>query len=154
MRRFVIALMACAFLASACGPAPPEVIIPAGLTSKRTADEVARMMLFEITNNERTLGRRLAAPRIIRIQLMRPGEMYPQRHLDGSNPDGVAMGPTTQPGWMVEAIGTFVGRGDPPTTWGFHGFHIWEDDGSEGLGFFPCGGDPRRVGTMKEGDCP
>jgi hypothetical protein len=154
VQRLVVTLMACVLVVAACAAPAPEVIAPPGVTSKRTADEVARMMLSEISTSERTLGRRLAEPRIIRIQLLRPGEMYPQRRLDGSNPGQGAMGPSTQPGWMVEAIGTFVDMEPLPETWGTHGFHLWEDDGSEGFGFFPCGGTAPINSSFAEGSCP
>ena len=69
-------------------------------------------MLAEIAASERTLGRALAPPRIIRIQLLRAGELYAMRRLDGSNPDGGGMAPSDGPGWMVEAVGTFLGTDD------------------------------------------
>ena len=154
MRGIAGALMAASIAVSACGSPGPEIIVPAGVSTKRTADEVGRMMLFEIAQHERTLGRSLAEPRIIRIQLLRPGEMYPHRRLDGSNPDGVASGPSNQPGWMVEAVGTFVSDRRGPTTWGMHGFRMWEDDGSETFGFFPCGGEVPLDPSIEEGTCP
>ena len=143
-----------AVIVAACGSPGPEIIVPPGVSSRRTADEVGRMMLFEISQNERTLGRSLADPRIIRIQLLRPGEMYSHRRLDGSNPGGTASAPSTKPGWMVEAVGTFIEFDRPPRSWGKHGFHMWEDDGSESFGFFPCGGVGPLDASFAEGTCP
>jgi hypothetical protein len=141
-------------IVSACGSPGPEIIVPPGVSTKRTADEVGRLMLFEIAQNERTLGRPLAEPRIIRIQLLRPGEMYPQRRLGGSNPGGGAIGPGKVPGWVVEAVGTFVDDGLGPRSWGMHGFRMWADDGSEAFGFFPCGGEVLFDPSFAEGSCP
>ena len=47
MRGFAGALMAASIAVSACGSPGPEIIVPAGVSTKRTADEVGRMMLFE-----------------------------------------------------------------------------------------------------------
>ena len=153
-------------LATACGapddtgsptPTPgPIVIIPPGVVSSRTADQVARMMLAEIAQNERTLGRALARAQIIRIQLLRPGEMYEFRHFDGTNPEGVSMGPDGGPGWMVEAIGTFIGtdrRTGMVDSLGIHGFHEWDDAGSEGFGFNPCWSLILRPAASMDGVC-
>lgn len=154
----IVAVVASTLLLGGCLPQQaPEVIVPPGVTSTRTADEVGRMMLAEIAANERTLGRPLAQPRIIRIQLLRAGEMYPMRRLDGSNPDGGAMAPSDGPGWMVEAVGTFLGTDDDigqVVSRGTHGFHLWDDAGGEAMGFFPCWAvDPMPPNEM-EGSCP
>ena len=79
--------------------------------------------------------------------------MYPHRRLDGSNPDGVASSPDNGPGWMAEAVGTFVEVGPGTKQWGMHGFHTWTDDGSEAFGSFPCGGHGRLDPLTAEGSC-
>ncbi len=124
-------------------PAPMPVIVrPPGVVSTQTADEVAKKMLEAIAANERGVGRALAPPRLIRIQLLRPGEVYSMRHLDGTggplelSPRGGA------PGWVTEAVGTFIdaiGRdGGLPTSIGTHGFRIWGDDGQGAYDWFTC----------------
>lgn len=135
----------------------PQIIVPPGVVSTQTAQGVAQKMLDEIAANEGRLGRPLAAPRIIRIQLLRPGEPYEIRHFDGANPDGSSMSADSGPGWMVEAVGTFVGV-DPLSgqimSRGTHGFHLWDDDGGESSGFIPCWAiKPAPVGRL-EGSCP
>jgi hypothetical protein len=89
-------------------PPAPVVVIPPGIVSSRTADEVPRLMLDEIATSERRLGRALAPARIVRIQLLRPGEMYEARHFDGTNPGGVGMSPDGGPGWR-ERLATAPG---------------------------------------------
>jgi hypothetical protein len=154
-------LLGGAGLLGACASLPvapaPEIIIPPGVVSTQTADQVARRMLDEIAANERKLGRALATARIIRIQLLRPGEMYELRHLDGTNPDGTGMSPDGGPGWMVEAIGTFVGedfRTGQIEARGTHGFHLWDDAGGESLGFIPCWSVHQMPPEAMEGSCP
>ena len=120
----------------------PEVIIPPDVASTQTADEVAKKMLAAIAANERGLGRALAPPRIIRIQLLRPGEVYSMRHLDGMG-GLLALSPRGgAPAWAVEAVGTFIdpiGRdGGLATNIGTHGIEIWGDDGRGGYDWFPC----------------
>ena len=85
--------------APAVPTATPEVVIPAGVVSTQTAEQVTRKMLDEITANERKLGYALAPARIVRIQLLRSGEMYPLRRFDGVNPGGAAIGPDGGP-WL------------------------------------------------------
>lgn len=120
----------------------PEIVIPPGVRSSRTANQVAQLMLAEIAANEQAVGRVVAPPRIIKIQLLRSGEMYPMRRLDGTNPGGAAASPDEEPGWMVEAIGTFIYRdrhtGNQITEIGLHGFHLWGDNGGESTGMYAC----------------
>ena len=99
-------------------PASPEVVIPSGVVSRKSADQVAQMALEEIDYKERHFaelaGRGvvgatrfpLAPARIIRIQLMRAGETYPMRHFDPTSPEGAAMSGDGGVGWVIEAIGT------------------------------------------------
>ena len=135
----------------------PQIIVPPGVVSTQTAQDVAQKMLNEIAINEGKLGRPLAAPRIVRIQLLRAGELYEMRHFDGSNPDGSGMSPDGGPGWMVEAVGTFIGvdhRTGQILSRGTHGFHLWDDAGGESFGFIPCWTiKPAPVGRL-EGSCP
>jgi hypothetical protein len=125
-------------------PAPgasPQVVIPAGVVSTQTAEQVAQKMLDAIAVNERKLGRVLTPARIIRIQLLRPGEQYAVRHFDGTNPGGLSLSPDGGPGWMVEAVGTFPyydRQTGQLTDLGIHGFHEWDDAGGEGFGSIPC----------------
>ena len=117
------------------------VVIPPGIVSTQTADQVTRKMLDEIAANERRLGRVLAPARILRVQLLRNGEMYPTSRFDGTNPDGAALGPTDGPGWVVEAVGTFMYY-DRNTglleSMSMHAFHEWDDAGGEGWIAHPC----------------
>jgi hypothetical protein len=135
----------------------PQIIVPPGVVSTQTAQGVAQKMLDEIAANEGKLGRPLAAPRIIRIQLLRPGEPYEVRHFDGTNPDGEWMSPDSGPGWMVEAVGTFLGvdhRTGQIVSRGTHAFHLWDDDGGESSSFIPCWTiKPAPAGRL-EGACP
>ena len=160
--RFGLAAILAALLLSACGPdgvpaiVRPPVVVPPGVVSSQTADQVAEKMLTEIEANERKLGRSLAQARIIRIQLLRNGELYEARHFDGSNPHGVGMSPSGGPGWMVEAVGTFIGE-DPSTgeidSLGTHGFHLWNDDGGESTAFIPCWTRLAAPPEAMEGQC-
>ena len=122
-------------------PQPVAVVIPPGIVTTGTADRYARLMLDEIAASERKLGRSLAPARIVRIQLLRPDETYWGKHFDGTNPGGFGMSPDGGPGWIVEAVGTFIGE-DPRTgridSLGMHGFHLWGDAGGESWGFIPC----------------
>jgi hypothetical protein len=135
----------------------PQIIVPPGVLSSQTAQSVAQKMLDEIAANEGTLGRPLSAPRIIRIQLLRSGELYEMRHFDGTNPDGGGLSPSNGPGWMVEAVGTFLGvdhRTGQIVSLGTHGFHLWDDAGGESFSFIPCWTiKPVPPGRL-EGACP
>jgi len=141
--RIAVAALILFVVVTACAFQPePELIIPLGAPSRQSADEVAKQMLAFIAANERGLGRALTPPRIIRIQLLRPGEVYSMRHLDGTgsllelSPRGAA------PAWVVEAVGTFmdpIGRdGGLATSIGTHGFRMWGDDGRGAYDWFPC----------------
>ncbi len=120
----------------------PAVIIPPGVASTQTAEQVAEKMLAAIAANEQVVGRALAPPRIIRIQLLRPGEVYSMRRLDGTGSLGDLSPRGRAPGWVVEAVGTFIdpiGRdGGLATNIGTHGFRIWGDDGLGAYDWFPC----------------
>jgi hypothetical protein len=134
----------------------PQVIIPADVRSTQTADEVAQRMLAIIARNEERLGRRLAQPRILHIQLLREGEVYWLHHLDGTGPPGHGLGPSEGPGWVVEAVGTMLppDRGQTSfTKWGIHGWHLWEDAGGESYGFSPCGGTVAIPPEQLDGSC-
>jgi len=152
-----LAALVSTLLLAGCLEQQAPVIVPPGVTSTRTADQVARMMLDEIAANERTLGRALSPARIVRIQLLRPGERYEMRRLDGQNPDGSAMSPDGGPGWMVEAVGTFIAVDDETGRLqlkGMHGFHRWDDAGGEGTGFYPCWAAIPVPAASMEGSCP
>ena len=134
----------------------PDAVIPPGVESSQTVAEVSQKMLASIAENERTLRRQLAPVRIIRIQLLRAGEEYELKHFDGTNPQGAGASADGGPGWMVEAIGTFVGS-DPQTgridSLGTHGFHLWADQGGETWGFIPCWTRLPAPPEELEGDC-
>ena len=153
---------------SAVTPVPlaqptPEIIIPAGVTSTQTIDDVIFKTMRAIAANEEGVGRALAPVRIIRIQLLRPGDSYVLRRLDGTGSleaRGLEWG---EPAWVVEAVGTFV---DPigrdfgsVTSMGAHGFYMWGDiDGNHRRStydWFPCWvrtADEPRADNM-EGQC-
>ena len=81
----------------------------------------------------------LAPARIVRIQWVGAGERYELRHFDGSNTNGSIGGP----GWMVEAVGTFIDDYSSPgqiDALGTHGFHLWSDPytGEESFDFIAC----------------
>jgi hypothetical protein len=134
----------------------PQTVVPPGVQSSQTAAQVTQKMLAEIAASEKTLGRALAPARIMRIQLLRAGEMFELKHFDGTNPDQVGMSPDDGPGWMVEAVGTFIGV-DPQTdqidSLGTHGFHLWGDAGGESWGFIPCWTRRPMPAESKEGVC-
>jgi hypothetical protein len=93
-------------------------------------------MLEEIAASEQRLGRALAPARIVRIKWLGAGERYELRHFDGSNTNGAIGGP----GWMVEAVGTFIDDYSSPgqiDALGTHGFHLWDDTGGESVGLIP-----------------
>ncbi len=98
-------------------------------------------MLDAIAADEKTLGRSLVPVRIIRVQLLREGEVYEFKHLDGTNPGRMSDSPVGGPGWVVEAVGTFIGV-EPRTgqidVLGTHGFRLWGDAGGEDTGLIPC----------------
>ena len=91
------------------------------------------MMLASIAADKKKLGRSPAAVRIIRIQGY-TRQLYELKHLDGTNPDGMGVSPNGGPGWVVEAVGTFIGV-DPKSNQidsiGTHGLHLWDDQGGE-----------------------
>jgi hypothetical protein len=154
--RIAVVVLAVIVVGACIGSNNPRVVIPPGVTSTRTADEVRRFMLAEIAANERTLGRALAPARVIRIQLLRSGEIYETRHFDGTNPDGAGMSPSDGPGWMVEAIGTFVSTDDSTgavVARGTHGFHLYDDAGGESWAFIPCWTLSPLPPEQKEGRC-
>jgi hypothetical protein len=64
----------------------PILVTPPGVNSSQTPERVAIKMLARITANEKALGRALAPARILRIQLLREGEIFWVRHFDGTNP--------------------------------------------------------------------
>jgi hypothetical protein len=160
-----VGLLLAAWLIAGCsepvpvvGPTPPDsvVVMPYFVGSKRTADDAAELMLAEIAANERMLGRAILPARIIRIQLLRKNEMYPQKHLDGTFSRGGGIAPTGGPGWMVEAVGTWFAV-DPQTgkldSLGMHGWHLWDDAGGEGWGWLPCWERYPEPGDEMDGSC-
>jgi hypothetical protein len=160
LTRLIIVSLAALFLIGCQGvdvkvpSASPQIVIPPGVPSKQTADQVAQKMLDEIAANEAQLGRALAPARIIKIQLLRVGEVYPIKHLDGTNPGDASLGPVG--GWVVEAVGTFL-RFDVHTgqisSLGIHGFNEWPEDGSEVLSFNPCWVANPALATNLDGTC-
>jgi len=132
----------------------PIVVIPPGIESAQTAEQVMRRMLDQIHENERRLGRVLVPAQIVRVQLLRPGEMYPIRKFDGTL--GGALGSPDAPAWIVEAIGTFPGfdRGTGELAQlSIHSFHVWDDAHSEWVTSFPCWVLGRSLPTDLDGDC-
>ena len=150
-------------------PASPEVVIPSGVVSSQTVEQVVAGARARNAEMERELGRSLAPFRIIRIQLLRPGEMYTLRHLDGTlSPDrggGVRTGGTFSndvPTWIVETTGTYVrgipGTGDGLAERGTHGF-VWSGNNDNGGEWFiPCWStlvvEPSLSPAEMEGSCP
>jgi hypothetical protein len=153
-----LALAACDSSIAEPQPTGPEVIVPPGVTSPHRPEEMARRMLDRISRYERVVGRSLAEPRIIRVQLLRPGEVYEARHFDGTNPLELELSPTLRPGWVVEAVGTFTSLdldpGERPASWGTHGWIMWEDDGAETGGFAPCWSREVIPPEHLDGSCP
>ena len=154
---------------SASVPSSPEIVIPAGAVSTRTMEEVAAAAQVRNAEMERELGRALAPFRIIRIQLLRPGDSYTLRHLDGTvSPDrggGIRTGGDFQndvPTWVVETTGTYV-RSVPGTGAGYdergtHGFVWLADNDNGGERFIPCWSrlavEPTLAPAEMEGTCP
>ena len=135
-----------ALLLAACSAITPyEVVIPSGVVSVLTAQQVAQKTLDEIAANERKLGYALASARIVRVQFLQPGERYTLRRLDGAAGGEVEMHqPEGQMSWAVEAEGTFL-QVDPQTglidSKGMHGLMGWDDavQGGRSYGhFIPC----------------
>jgi hypothetical protein len=135
-------------------PPGPQVIIPPGLVSSRSAEDMAQSMLDQIAAHERTIGRRLATPRIVRIQLLPPGQDDLYRRFDG-HPTGHGASDAGLPVWVVEAVGTFA-QGGPnfPEAWGMHGWLTWRDDGSdESWSFTKCWSERPISPDEMEGSC-
>ena len=153
------ALLLAALLLTGCG-APPGVgpMDPVGPTDDSRPPEVrfGEEMLAEIMANEQKLGRVLAPARVIRVQRLGEGELYELRRFDGSNPDGGGVSPSDGPGWVVEAVGTFVDE-NPGTgqidALGTHGVHLWGDAGGESVGFIPCWTRQPTPPDRMEGQC-
>ena len=149
LQRRVVAVAVCLLLTGCQGvtlepaspsPGPPEIVIPPGAVSARSADQVARMTLDDIAAAEWRLGHALAPARIVRIQLLRPGDVYPGDRLDGTNPQGQAFGTMGDPAWVVEVIGTFYSgdRTDRIAAKGTHGFSQFFDSGNKVVIFYAC----------------
>lgn len=151
LTRLISVILAVVFLT---GCQSPQIVIPSGVLSNQTADQVARKMLDEIKANELKLGRTLAPARIIKIRLLRPGETYPIQHLDGTSPGDSSLGPGG--GWVVEAVGTFL-RYDFQTgqlsALGIHGFNEWLENGDEVRSFNPCWVANPALATSLDGTC-
>ena len=158
--RHVLAALLAGLLVNGCQQlaqfTTPDAVVPPDVRSSRTAAEATQMMLASIAADEKKLGRSLAPVRIIRIQLLRAGELYELKHLDGTNPDGMGVSPDGGPGWVVEAVGTFVGV-DPKSgqidSLGTHGLHLWDDQGGESWGFIPCWTRMPMGAEQMEGAC-
>src|SRR5262245_24923205 len=168
IHRVTIALLLSAWLVVGCAdstippdavpetPAAPVIVIPVAVVSSRTADQVAKMILDALGANERKHGPALAPALIVRIQLVRAGEMFELKHFGGTNPGGSGMSPDGGPGWMVEAVGTFIGedrRTGQIDSLGMHGFHLWDDAGGEGWGFIACRTRMPQPAAEMEGVC-
>jgi hypothetical protein len=156
---FAGALLLAALLLTGCG-APPGV---GPMRTARPTDDprppqvrFGEKMLAEITANEQKLGRALAPARIIRVQRLDEGELYELRHFDGSNPDGGGVSSSDGPGWVVEAVGTFIDE-NPGTgqidALGTHGVHLWDDAGGESVEFIPCWTRQLTPPDRMEGQC-
>ena len=164
--RTAIALLALNFL-SACSTGQPSVtpdtsepvvVIPSGVVSTLDPDQLVQMMLAEIRENERKLGRVLVPARILHIQLLRDGEIVRPARLDGSGPIWVGNDfvPRGAPGWMIEGVGTF-------TTWnamtrqidilGTHGFYLFEEGGVTTSRWTACWMRNPIPGIETEGTC-
>lgn len=140
------ALLLAALVLNGCGyPSGVGPMTRVGPTADTRPPEerFGQKMLAEIAASEQMLGRVLAPARIVRIQWVGAGKRYELRHFDGSTTNGAIGGP----GWMVEAVGTFIDDYSSPgqiDALGTNGFHMWSDDGDdEGFGFIP---------TLYEGD--
>ena len=149
------ALLLTALLLTGCG-APPGVgpMTRVGPTNdtRPPEEKSGQKMLEEITASEQMLGRVLAPARIIRIQWVGAGKRYELRHFDGSTTNGAIGGP----GWMVEAVGTFIDDYSSPgqiDALGTHGFHLWSDTGDESFGFIPCWTRQPMPPDQLEGQC-
>jgi hypothetical protein len=115
-------------------------------------EKFGEKMLEEIAASEQRLGRVLAPARIVRIQWVGAGKRYELRHFDGSTTNGAIGGP----GWMVEAVGTFIDDYSSPgqiDALGTHGFHLWSDTGAESFGFIPCWTRQPMPPDQLEGQC-
>ena len=136
---------------------PPLIIRPPGANSTQTPEQVAHLALADIGANARQLGYAISPARIIRIQLLLPGEAYRLHRLDGS-PIVLSLGPAGGPAWVVEAVGTYVGLDprDPAKTihWkGAHGFFLYADDGSSESYALPCWVLQASEDVPMEGQC-
>ncbi|HEX5828582.1 MAG TPA: hypothetical protein VFY23_13740 [Candidatus Limnocylindrales bacterium] len=156
MRLVALALLAM-LLAAACSATevveravagPPEIVVPPGIRSTQTADQVMARVRAEIATNERRLGRRLQAPRIARVELVREGQLF-------ALPGGGGMSPNDGPGWMVEAYGTFAewGSGGGVETLATHAFLRYDDAGGGGSMLIPCWSVNAVPPELMEGGC-
>ena len=152
-----VSALAVAALLLGCG-APPPGVGPTTL-AQPTADtrppeeRFVQATLSQITFNERRLGRALVVPRIIRIQHLRSNERFALKRLDGSDP---RLGAAGGPGWIVEAVGTFIGESadDRIESLGTHGYYRWDEAGFDsGFGFIPCWTRQQRPPEQMEGTC-
>jgi hypothetical protein len=55
---------------------PPVIVVPAGLSSKQTADGVVAKTIAAIKRDEALLGRDLGPIRILRVELVPAGQTF------------------------------------------------------------------------------
>jgi hypothetical protein len=137
----VSALVVAGLLSIGCGAPPgvgPTTRAQPTTDTRPPEERLGQATLSQITFNEARLGRALVVPRLIRIQHLCSDERFALKRLDGSDP---GLGAAGGPGWIVEAVGTFIGESgdDHIDSLGMHGYYQWDEAGIDsGFGFIPC----------------
>ena len=129
--------LAVLLVAAGCGPGPTDeaqlIAIDDGLTPVMTPDQVARIVLAGIRDNEAIVGRALAPRRILRMSVTTSDRVNRIEPGAGNDPQQ-RQGGQTSIVWVVRAQGTFatrrirLGAQAPTATTGF--YVIADSDGT------------------------
>ena len=157
----IVGLLACGILVAGCSSlATYEVVVPSGVATTTTAAIVAQRTLESIAATEREFGHAIEPARIVRVRLLRPGEWFELRRLDGTSAGAERRGSSDGgAAWFVDAVGTFYHvdkRTGQVDSKGYHGWFEWDGNGEgpASSGYLECWSQPGGPVAQREGNCP